>query len=69
MARVTVEDCLEEIPNRFEMTLAAAHRAREIANGSTPRLKEAKHHKPSVVALQEVAAGLTGVEAICAKQS
>ncbi len=69
MARVTVEDCLEKVPNRFEMTLAAAHRAREIANGSTPRLKEAKPHKPSVLALQEVAAGVTGIEAISAKQA
>ncbi len=67
MARVTVEDCLEKINNRFEMTLSAAHRARDIANGATPRFDNAKNHKPSVVALQEIAEGLTGKEAIHVK--
>jgi DNA-directed RNA polymerase subunit omega len=49
MARVTVDDCLKKIPNRFLMTLAAAHRARQLANGATP-LVEGEKHKPTVVA-------------------
>lgn len=68
MARVTVEDCLEKIPNRFEMTLAAAHRARDIASGSTPKFENTKHHKPSVVALLEIADGLTDKSAIHRKE-
>ena len=68
MARVTVEDCLEKIPNRFEMTLAAAHRARDIACGSTPKFENTKHHKPSVVALLEIAEGLTDKSAIHSKE-
>ena len=61
MARITVEDCLKKIPNRFQMTLAAAHRARQLANGATP-LVDAEKHKPTVVALREVASGLVGME-------
>ena len=63
MARVTVNDCLKQIPNRFEMTLTAAYRARQISTGSTPRV-EANHDKPAVLALREIAAGLTGVEVL-----
>ncbi len=61
MARVTIDDCLKKIPNRFQMTLTAAHRARQLANGSTP-LVEAGKHKPTVVALREVGAGKVGIE-------
>ena len=63
MARVTVDDCIKYIPNRFEMTLAAAYRARQISTGSTPRV-EADNDKPAVLALREIAAGLTGVEVL-----
>ena len=63
MARVTVDDCLKKIPNRFQMTLAAAHRARQIANGSTP-LVEVDKDKPTVVALREMALGKVGVEVL-----
>ena len=61
MARITVEDCLKRIPNRFQLTLAATYRARQLAQGGTPML-EANRDKPTVVALREVAAGLVGVE-------
>ena len=61
MARITVEDCLEKIPNRFELTLAATNRARQITSGSTPLL-EADRDKPTVIALREVAAGKVGIE-------
>lgn len=63
MARVTVDDCLKRIPNRFQMTLAAAHRARQIANGSTPMV-EVDKDKPTVIALREMAAGKFGVEVL-----
>ncbi|MDL2059159.1 DNA-directed RNA polymerase subunit omega [Mesosutterella sp. AGMB02718] len=60
MARVTVEDCLEKIPNRFELVLCASYRARQIAQGYAPKI-DAKD-KPTVVALREIADGLTGKE-------
>lgn len=55
MARITVDDCLKTIPNRFELTLAATVRARQIAQGASP-LVEGKD-KPTVIALREIAAG------------
>ncbi|GAA5786187.1 DNA-directed RNA polymerase subunit omega [Chitiniphilus shinanonensis] len=58
MARVTVDDCLPNIQNRFDLTLAAAYRARQIANGSTPQVDAPGRDKPTVLALREVAAGL-----------
>jgi len=61
MARITVEDCLRIIPNRFEMSLAATFRARQLANGAQPML-EASRDKPTVVALRELAAGKYGSE-------
>ena len=63
MARVTVDDCIKHIPNRFEMTLAAAYRARQISTGSPPRV-EADKDNPAVIALREIAEGLTGVEVL-----
>ena len=67
MARITVEDCLKRIPNRFDMVLAATFRARQIANGSQPMI-ETSRDKPTVVALRELAAGKYGME-ILAKAS
>jgi DNA-directed RNA polymerase subunit omega len=61
MARITVEDCLKRIPNRFELTLAAAYRARQISSGSGP-LVEPERDKPTVLALRELAAGQIGIE-------
>ena len=61
MARITVDDCLSKIPNRFEMSLAATYRARQITNGSQPML-EANRDKPTVIALRELAAGRYGAE-------
>ena len=54
MARVTVEDCVDKIPNRFELILLAAHRARELARGSAITI-ERENDKDGVVALREVA--------------
>ena len=58
MARITVEDCLKKIPNRFELVLAAAYRARLISQGHQPHV-DAKD-KPTVVALREIANGDVG---------
>lgn len=54
MARVTVEDCVDKVPNRFELVLLAAHRAREIASGSAVTVDRDNDKNP-VVALREVA--------------
>jgi DNA-directed RNA polymerase subunit omega len=62
MARITVDDCLDNIPNRFQLTLVAAYRARQIANGSDPLVSGAQKDKPTVIALREIAAGKVGVE-------
>ena len=61
MARITVDDCLKIIPNRFELTLAATYRARQITNGAMPMV-EANRDKPTVIALRELAANQYGVE-------
>jgi len=61
VARITIEDCLARIPNRFELTLAATNRARQITAGSAPLL-DADRDKPTVIALRELAAGKIGVE-------
>jgi DNA-directed RNA polymerase subunit omega len=63
MARVTVDDCLKKIPNRFQLTLAATYRARQITMGSTPMV-EAERDKPTVLALREIAAGKVGLEVL-----
>ncbi|OMY65557.1 DNA-directed RNA polymerase subunit omega [Burkholderia pseudomallei] len=60
MARITVEDCLKQIPNRFELALAATYRARQLAQGHTPKIES--RDKPTVVVLREIAAGQVGVE-------
>ncbi len=56
MARITVEDCLDNIDNIFEMVLVAAKRARRIAHGAEPFV-EPQNDKPTVIALREIAAG------------
>lgn len=61
MARVTVEDCVEKIPNRYELLLVAAQRAKDIAAGS-PIKVERDNDKNSVVALREIAEGQADIE-------
>ena len=61
MARITIDDCLARIPNRFELTLAATNRARQITSGAA-RLVDADRDKPTVIALRELAAGKVGIE-------
>jgi DNA-directed RNA polymerase subunit omega len=58
VARITVEDCLERIPNRFELIhVAASKRIKQMAKGSRP-LVSGKHNKAAVLALREIAAGV-----------
>jgi DNA-directed RNA polymerase subunit omega len=59
MARITVEDCLDNIENIFEMVLVAAKRARRVAHGADPMV-DLENDKPTVVALREIAQGLVG---------
>ena len=56
MARITVEDCLENIGNIFEMVLVASKRARRVAHGAEPMV-ELDNDKPTIIALREIAAG------------
>ena len=60
MARITVEDCLEQIPNRFQLVLAATYRARMLSQGHAPKIE--RKNKPAVTALREIAAGKVGLE-------
>ena len=59
MARVTVEDCLDQVDNRFQLVLVATKRARQLANGVQP-LVDWENDKPTIVALREIADGLIG---------
>jgi DNA-directed RNA polymerase subunit omega len=68
MARITIEDCLTRIPNRFELTLAATNRARQISAGSQPMV-ESDRDKTTVIALREIAAGKVGIEMLLKPQS
>jgi DNA-directed RNA polymerase subunit omega len=60
MARITVEDCLNRIPNRFQLVLAATYRARMLSQGHAPKVET--RNKPGVTALREVSAGEVGLE-------
>lgn len=57
MARVTIEDCLANIDNRFELILVASKRARQLANGKVDPTVPVDNDKPTVLALREIAAG------------
>lgn len=57
MARVTVEDCLKIVPNRFELILMAANRARELEKGEPAIIKVKNPEKSTVMALREIASG------------
>jgi DNA-directed RNA polymerase subunit omega len=63
MARITVDDCLKRIPNRFEMTLAATYRARQLSAGASP-LVEPNKDKHTVIALREIGSGKVGTEVL-----
>jgi DNA-directed RNA polymerase subunit omega len=60
MARITVEDCLKQIPNRFQLVLSATYRARMLSQGHTPKI--ISKNKPAVTALREIEEGHIGIE-------
>lgn len=62
MARVTVEDCLDKVANRFELVLVAAKRAREISVRGKEPLLYPDNDKPTVIALREIAAGMVSAD-------
>ena len=61
MARITVEDCLKKIPNRFQLTLAATYRTRQLLQGHAPKV-DPHDDKMTVTALREIAEGKVGLE-------
>jgi DNA-directed RNA polymerase subunit omega len=63
MARITVDDCLKRIPNRFQLTLAATYRARQLSQGASP-LVEPNRDKFTVISLREISTGKIGVEVL-----
>jgi DNA-directed RNA polymerase subunit omega len=63
MARITVEDCLEHVDNRFDLVLLAARRARQISQGADP-LVPAENDKPTVIALREIAENLITINSM-----
>jgi DNA-directed RNA polymerase subunit omega len=63
MARITVEDCLANVDNRFDLVLLASRRARQLVNGVDP-LVPWENDKPTVVALREIAEGLISEETV-----
>lgn len=63
MARITIEDCLEKVGNRFDLVLLSAKRARKLQNG-VPAKVEWENDKPTVVALREIAEGLITAETV-----
>ncbi len=62
MARITVEECLDKVDNRFELVMLAAKRARQLATGGKEPLVHAESDKPTVIALREIEEGLIGPE-------
>jgi DNA-directed RNA polymerase subunit omega len=63
MARITIEDCLNNIDNRFKLVLTATKRARQISHGAEAMIDE-ENDKPTVIALREIAAGLVDEESV-----
>ena len=60
MARITVEECLDKVDNRFELVMVASKRARQIATGGKEPMVEEESDKPTVIALREIEEGLIG---------
>ena len=64
MARVTVEDCLDNVDNRFELVMLSSKRARQLATGGKEPKVAWENDKPTVVALREIASGLVNYDVI-----
>lgn len=69
MARVTVEDCLNNVDNRFELVMLATKRARQIAVQGAEPLVEEENDKPTVLALREIAEDLVTPESMAAQEA
>ncbi|NLJ13332.1 MAG: DNA-directed RNA polymerase subunit omega [Gammaproteobacteria bacterium] len=69
MARVTVEDCLENVDNRFALVMLATKRARQLATGGKEPKVPVENDKPTVLALREIAAGLVDDAMIAAEEA
>ena len=67
MARITVEDCLDHVDNRFDLVLLGTRRARQLAGGVEPLLPW-ENDKPTVMALREIADGLLSAETLAAAE-
>ncbi|MGH8434903.1 MAG: DNA-directed RNA polymerase subunit omega [Pseudomonas sp.] len=68
MARVTVEDCLDNVDNRFELVMLATKRSRQLATGGKEPKVAWENDKPTVVALREIAAGLIDYNVIAEEE-
>ncbi|GGH90769.1 DNA-directed RNA polymerase subunit omega [Pseudomonas fluvialis] len=68
MARVTVEDCLDNVDNRFELVMLATKRARQLATGGKEPKVAWENDKPTVVALREIAGGLVDAEYVAQEE-
>ena len=64
MARITVEDCLDHVDNRFELVMVGSKRARQIAVDGRPPLIDVENDKPTVIALREIEQGLISPEVL-----
>jgi len=62
MARITVEDCLDRVPNRFSLVLVSAERAKQLLKGSSPMIENDSDNKEVVTALREIAAGKVHID-------
>ncbi|GGZ84935.1 DNA-directed RNA polymerase subunit omega [Ignatzschineria indica] len=69
MARVTVQDCLEKVDNRFQLVAVAAKRARQLERGAEPTVSRSRASKPTVIALREIAKGEISPDEINAKEA
>ncbi len=63
MARITIEDCIDRVDNRFDLVLLATKRARQLSRGATPLVEE-ERDKPTVIALREIAEGHIDADSI-----
>ncbi|TRX74557.1 DNA-directed RNA polymerase subunit omega [Pseudomonas mangiferae] len=68
MARVTVEDCLDNVDNRFELVMLATKRSRQLATGGKEPKVAWENDKPTVVALREIASGLVDYDVIAQEE-
>jgi len=69
MARITVEDCLDHVDNRFELVMIATRRARQMRRFGVEPLVPEENDKPTVIALREIAAGLVSEEMLDAQDA